>query len=82
MIHGDYERGQGNGDQNRKNTGSRKGNTQGSTEVRDETRTRQGRGEDEDEARTRMRQGQGQGQGQGEGEDKVEVNRVMGQRDV
>ena len=40
MIHGDYERDQRNGDQSRKNTGSKKGNTQGYTEIGDETRTR------------------------------------------
>ena len=57
MIHGDYERDQGNGDQSRKNTGSKKGNTQGCTEIGDETRTRRGRGEDEDEVRLRLRRG-------------------------
>ena len=42
MIHGDQERDQGNGDQRRKNTVSKKGNTQGYTEIGDE-------GEDEDD---------------------------------
>ena len=49
MIHGDYKRDQGSGDQSRKNTGSKKGNTQGYLEIGDETRTRRGQGEDEDE---------------------------------
>ena len=40
MIHGDQERDQGNGDQSRKNTGSKKGNTQGYTEIGDKVRVR------------------------------------------
>ena len=51
MIHGDYKRDQGNRDQSRKNTGSKKGNTQGCTEIGDETRTRRGEDEDEDDCR-------------------------------
>ena len=43
------------GDQSRKNTGSKKGNTQGCTEIGDKTRTRQGQGGDKDEARARTR---------------------------
>ena len=53
MIHGDQDRSLGSEDQRSKNTVSKKGNTQGCTEIGDEMRTRQGRGEDEDEVRTR-----------------------------
>ena len=55
MIHRDYERDQGNGDQSRKNIGSKKGNTQGCSEIGDETKTRtrtwqrRGCGKDEDD---------------------------------
>ena len=42
MIHGDYERDQRNGDQSRKNTGSKKGNTQEYAEIGDEMRTSRG----------------------------------------
>ena len=45
----DQERDQGNRDQSRKNTGSKKGNIQGYTEIGDRMRTRQRRGKDEDE---------------------------------
>ena len=39
-IHGDQERDLGNGDQRRKNTVSKKRNTQGYMEIGDEMRTR------------------------------------------
>ena len=58
-IHEDQDRDLEIGDQRGKNTVSKKGNTQGYSEIGDETRTRtrtrtrQGRDEDE----TRMRQG-------------------------
>ena len=53
MIYGDQDRDLGSEDQREKNTVSKKGNTQGYSEIGDETRTRRGRGEDEDEVRTR-----------------------------
>ena len=40
VIHGDQERDQGIRDQSRKNTGSKKGNTQGYTEIGDKVRAR------------------------------------------
>ena len=44
VIHEDQDSVQGNGDQKRKDTGSKKGNTQGYTEIGEEERTRQGQG--------------------------------------
>ena len=85
MIHGDYERDQGNKDQSRKNTGSKKGNTQGYTEIGDETRARQRQGEDKDKARMRrgedkdkVRMRTRRGQGQGKDEDKARTRTRRG----
>ena len=44
MIHEDQDRDLENWDQRRKNTVSKKGNTQGYMEIGDEMRTRQGQG--------------------------------------
>ena len=57
MIHEDQDRDLENWDQRRKNTVSKKGNTQGYSEIGDEMRRGQGRGEDKDEDGVRTRQG-------------------------
>ena len=72
VIHEDQDRGLENGDSRRKNTMSKKGNTQGYTEIGDETRTRWGQGEDEDEA------GMRRGRGRGEDEDEARTRTRRG----
>ena len=77
VIHEDQDRDLEDRDQRRKNMVSKKGNTQGYSEIGDKTRTRQGQGqgEDKDKARTRTRRGQGQG------EDEVRTRRGRGEDD-
>ena len=67
-IHKNQDRDLENGVQREKNTMSKKGNTQGYSEIGDKTRTRQEQGEDEDEDEVRTKSGRGQGQGRGEDE--------------
>ena len=58
VIHGDQDRDPENGDQRGRNTVSKKGNTQGYSEIGDEMRTRQGQGEEKGRRRTRGGQGE------------------------
>ena len=55
MIHANQDRDLENRDQRGKNTVSKKGNTQGYSEIGDEMKTGQGQGKDKDKARTRTR---------------------------
>ena len=59
MIHENQDRDLENRDQRGKNTVSKKGNTQGYSEIGDKTRTRQGQGQGEDKDKERTRRGQG-----------------------